>query len=83
MTALPELGVALRGSAIRRQRLARNQQRAWTWSPAAEERPPADRIDFLAEAHDCVAREVEQMGRFLERQPIFRVIDWFHNESFR
>ena|SRR5438309_958343 len=23
------------------------------------------------------------MSRFLERQPVFRIIDWFHNERFR
>ena len=74
MAPLPEFGIALRRSAISRQRLARDQQGAWARPPAAQERTSADRVDFLAEAHDCVAREVEEMGRFFERDPVLWII---------
>ena len=74
----PKVHVLARQPAEIGQRVARDQQRSWAGPPADQVRFACDWIALLAKANDGVSRKAEAVRRFLQRQPIFGIIDAFH-----
>ena len=71
---LPEFRIVLRDLAELVQRTAAYHERARSRTPRPEVGPSRFQIYRLAHANDSAPRDVEQMHRFLEREPVFGIV---------